>query len=72
LIRRCVCFLLLIAAVPYKFHTVLTDNGLHFTDPRGESWKAIEIRELIARKQPFREWSARNRSAPTLGRIGND
>ena len=23
----------LIAAVPYKIHTVLTDNGLHFTDP---------------------------------------
>jgi transposase-like protein len=44
----------LIAAVPYKIHTVLTDNGLHFTDPRGESWTVAEIKELIARKQPFR------------------
>ena len=44
----------LIAAVPYKIHTVLTDNGLHFTDPRGESWTAAEIKELIARKKPFR------------------
>ena len=26
----------LIAAVPYKVHTVLTDNGTHFTDPAGE------------------------------------
>ncbi len=26
----------LIQAVPYKIHTVLTDNGLHFTDPRGD------------------------------------
>src|SRR5271156_1837115 len=43
-----------IAAVPYKIHTVLTDNGLHFTDPRGESWTAAEIKELIARKKPFR------------------
>jgi transposase InsO family protein len=24
----------LIAAVPYKVHTVLTDNGIYFTDPR--------------------------------------
>ena len=26
----------LIEAVPYKVHTVLTDNGTHFTDPAGE------------------------------------
>lgn len=29
----------LIKAVPYKIHTALTDNGIHFTDPSGESWK---------------------------------
>ena len=28
----------LIKAVPYKIHTVLTDNGTHFTDPKGQSW----------------------------------
>ena len=28
----------LIAAVPYKVHTVLTDNGTHFTDPAGDTW----------------------------------
>ncbi len=44
----------LIAAVPHKIHTVLTDNGLHFTDPRGTSWTAAEIKELIARGEPFR------------------
>ena len=27
----------LIKAVPYKIHTVLTDNGTHFTDPHGET-----------------------------------
>src|ERR671916_2077786 len=26
------------AAVPYKVHTVLTDNGTHFTDPAGDGW----------------------------------
>jgi hypothetical protein len=26
----------LAAAVPYKVHTVLTDNGTHFTDPTGD------------------------------------
>ncbi|TIV44113.1 MAG: transposase family protein, partial [Mesorhizobium sp.] len=44
----------LIKAVPYKIHTVLTDNGIHFTDPSGESWNVAEIKEMIARKQPFR------------------
>ena len=43
-----------IAAVPYKIHTVLTDNGIHFTDPGGDGWSAAEIREMIARKQLFR------------------
>jgi transposase InsO family protein len=44
----------LIAAVPHKIHTVPTDNGLHFTDPRGTNWTAAEIKEFIARKEPFR------------------
>lgn len=44
----------LIKAVPYKIHTVLTDNGIHFTDPSGESWNVAEIKEMIACKQPFR------------------
>lgn len=44
----------LIRAVPYKVHTVLTDNGTHFTDPRGETWSPAEIREMIERKELFR------------------
>ena len=32
----------LIEAVPYKVHTVLTDNGTHFTDPTGDSWSPVE------------------------------
>jgi integrase-like protein len=44
----------LIAAVPYKIHTVLTDNGLHFTDPTGESWAPADIKERIANGKPFR------------------
>src|SRR3954466_7757665 len=28
----------LIAAVPYRVHTVLTDNGTHFTEPSGNTW----------------------------------
>jgi hypothetical protein len=40
--------------VPYKVHTVLTDNGIHFTDPTGGSWTPVEIKALIDRKQPFR------------------
>jgi transposase InsO family protein len=44
----------LIKAVPYKVHTVLTDNGTHFTNPRGETWSPAEIRQMIECKQPFR------------------
>ena len=44
----------LIEAVPYKIHTVLTDNGTHFTDPKGDSRTAVEVRQLLAGKALFR------------------
>ena len=47
----------LIAAVPYKVHTVLTDNGTHFTEPSGNTWTPDEIKEMLARKQLFRAHS---------------
>src|SRR3954462_12411768 len=34
----------LIAAVPYRVHTVLTDNGTHFTEPSGNTWTPDEIK----------------------------
>jgi transposase InsO family protein len=34
----------LAAAVPYKVHTVLTDNGTHFTDPTGDGWTPEDIK----------------------------
>jgi transposase InsO family protein len=43
----------LIAVVPYRVHTVLTDNGTHFTDPTGDAWSPAEIREMIANRKPF-------------------
>jgi hypothetical protein len=33
-----------VQAVPYKIHTVLTDNGTHFTDPTGDGWTPEDIR----------------------------
>jgi transposase InsO family protein len=47
----------LIAAVPYKVHTLLTDNGTHFTEPSGNGWTPDEIKQLLARKQLFRAHS---------------
>jgi transposase InsO family protein len=44
----------LIDAVPYKIHTVLTDNGTHFTDPKGTSWTVAEVNKLSAEKARFR------------------
>src|SRR4029434_3728280 len=43
----------LIKAVPYKIHTVLTDNGTHFTDPKGESWSVADIKGMLERGEPF-------------------
>ncbi|WP_415926719.1 IS481 family transposase [Devosia rhizosphaerae] len=43
----------LAAAVPYKIHTVLTDNGTHFTDPKGGAWTPEEIKTLRAEKAFF-------------------
>jgi len=37
----------LIAAVPYRVHTVLTDNGTHFTTPGNTSSAAPEIKAVI-------------------------
>ncbi len=51
----------LAAAVPYRIHTVLTDNpvlsevegGTHFTDPTGDGWTPEDIKEMRAQKLPF-------------------
>ena len=47
----------LIELVPYKIHTVLTDNGIHFTVPGGASWSVPEIKAMIERKEIFRAHS---------------
>lgn len=44
----------LIATVPYKVHTVLTDNGVQFTTPGAGGSAVPEIRAAIARKELFR------------------
>ena len=44
----------LAAAVPYKIHTVLTDNGTHFTEPSGDAWTPAEIKAMRAEKVLFR------------------
>jgi hypothetical protein len=43
----------LIDCVPFRIHTVLTDNGFQFTPPRG-GWSVGEIQQLLANHQPFR------------------
>ncbi len=43
----------LIEAVPYKIHTVLTDNGVQFTDPKGESWTVDDIKQMLANGERF-------------------
>src|SRR3982751_2245673 len=47
----------LIAAVPYRVHTVLTDNGTHFTELSGNTWTRAEIKDMLARQQLFRAHS---------------
>jgi transposase InsO family protein len=51
----------LIALVPYQIHTVLTDNGTHFTTPGNLSSAASDIRRALNRGELFRshcfEWT---------------
>ena len=44
----------LIDAVPYKIHTVLTDNGTHFTTPGNKCSAAAEIRAALVKGELFR------------------
>lgn len=43
----------LIKAVPYQINTVLTDNGIQFTDTKGESWTTKELRTFMETGQLF-------------------
>ena len=43
----------LIAAVPYKIHTVLTDNGTHFTTSGNVCSMAQELKECLPRGERF-------------------
>lgn len=44
----------LIQAVPYTIHTVLTDNGIHFTTPGNKASAASEIKLAMQRGERFR------------------
>ena len=44
----------LIAAVPYRIHTVLTDNGIQFTTPGNTNSAAADIKLAIERGELFR------------------
>src|SRR3546814_16098621 len=44
----------LIEALPYKLHTVLTDNGTQFTTPGNKRSAAAEIRAAIKAGELFR------------------
>jgi transposase InsO family protein len=43
----------LIAAVPYQVHTVLTDNGTHFTTPGNTSSAAPDIKAALNAAEPI-------------------
>ena len=45
---------MLIEAVPYRIHTVLTDNGIQFTDPRSPGSTVFAIKQAIATGENFR------------------
>jgi transposase InsO family protein len=44
----------LVAAVPCAIRTVLTDNGIQFTDSAGQSWTPADIRKMRAEGKLFR------------------
>jgi len=44
----------LLKAVPYRVHTVLTDNGTHFTTPGNKSSTVPDIKRALETGEPFR------------------
>ena len=44
----------LVRTVPYRIHTVLTDNGTHFTSPGNAASAAAHIREALLQGELFR------------------
>ena len=44
----------LIKAVPYTIHTVLTDNGTHFTSPGNNCFASAELRRAMDCGELFR------------------
>jgi transposase InsO family protein len=44
----------LIERVPYTIHTVLTDNGTHFTSPGNTASAAKHVQKALARNESFR------------------
>ena len=69
----------LIKAVPYKVHTVLTDNGTHFTDTKRQSSAVADIKAMIERRRDHSglmpsTWPApeRHRSSPDQAQASMD
>jgi hypothetical protein len=60
----------LIDRVPYRIHTVLTDNGFQFTPPRG-GWSVGEIQQLLANHRPFVPMPSTWRVRSTRSSIGS-
>ena len=60
----------LIKVVPYKIHTVLTDNGIHFTDPAGQTWSPAEIKEMLAQGRHSARTPSSLHAPATISTIG--
>ena len=60
----------LVEAVPYRIHTVLTDNGIQFTEPSGDGWTPEDIKPMLDRKQLFRATPSSLPAPDTASSIG--
>ena len=60
----------LIAAVPYKVHTVLTDNGTHFTTPGNTSSAATDIKAALELESSFGRTPSNTPAPRTTSIIG--
>ena len=60
----------LIDAVPYKVHTVLTDNGTHFTTPGNTSSAAPDIKVALEAESSFGRTPSNTPAPRTISIIG--
>jgi transposase InsO family protein len=59
----------LIAAVPYRIHTILTDNGIHFTNRLKDKWAFKHLFDRVCDQHGIEHWLTKVNHPWTNGQV---